>query len=164
MLGKSAVSLVCGLLTAASLPCRRPQLLEALFRARWGRLDGLGALVLTPTRELAMQVQGELTWLYKEAGARIASCVGGMDSRAEQRMLAAGAHIVVGTPGRLRDHLERGRLDLGSLRVAVLDGLCRGGGGARGEHGGGEQGDRAEVRVHGARLGNDGGRDPRVGR
>ncbi len=79
------------------------------------------ALVIAPTRELAMQVQGELAWLYKETGARIASCVGGMDSRAEQRTLAAGCHIVVGTPGRLRDHLERGRLDLGSLRVAVLD-------------------------------------------
>ena len=88
---------------------------------QFGRPGAPLALVIAPTRELAMQVQGELTWLYKEAGARIASCVGGMDSRAEQRMLAAGAHIVVGTPGRLRDHLERGRLDLGSLLVAVLD-------------------------------------------
>ncbi len=79
------------------------------------------ALVIAPTRELAMQVKGELAWLYAQTGARIASCVGGMDSRAEQRALAAGCHIVVGTPGRLRDHLERGRLDLGSLRVAVLD-------------------------------------------
>ncbi len=79
------------------------------------------ALAIAPTRELAMQVQGELAWLYQQTGARIASCVGGMDSRAEQRALAAGCHIVVGTPGRLRDHLERGRLDLGSLRVAVLD-------------------------------------------
>jgi len=79
------------------------------------------ALAIAPTRELAMQVRGELAWLYQQTGARIASCVGGMDSRAEQRALAAGCHIVVGTPGRLRDHLERGRLDLGSLRVAVLD-------------------------------------------
>jgi ATP-dependent RNA helicase DeaD len=79
------------------------------------------ALVIAPTRELAMQVKGELAWLYAQTGAPIASCVGGMDSRAEQRALAAGCHIVVGTPGRLRDHLERGRLDLGSLRVAVLD-------------------------------------------
>jgi ATP-dependent RNA helicase DeaD len=79
------------------------------------------ALIIAPTRELAMQVQGELAWLYQQTGARMASCVGGMDSRAEQRVLAAGCHIVVGTPGRLRDHLERGRLDLGSLRVVVLD-------------------------------------------
>jgi ATP-dependent RNA helicase DeaD len=44
-----------------------------------------------------------------------------MDSRAEQRVLAAGCHLVVGTPGRLRDHLERARLDLGAIRAAVLD-------------------------------------------
>ncbi len=88
---------------------------------RFGRSAAPLALVIAPTRELAMQVQGELTWLYQQTGARIASCVGGMDSRAEQRVLAGGCHIVVGTPGRLRDHLERGRLDLGSLRVAVLD-------------------------------------------
>jgi len=79
------------------------------------------ALIIAPTRELAIQVQGELAWLYQQTGARMASCVGGMDSRAEQRVLAGGCHIVVGTPGRLRDHLERGRLDLGSLRVVVLD-------------------------------------------
>ena len=79
------------------------------------------ALVIAPTRELAMQVKAELTWLYAQSGARIASCVGGMDSRAEARALAAGAHIVVGTPGRLRDHLERVRLDLSQVRAAVLD-------------------------------------------
>ncbi|RTL69278.1 MAG: DEAD/DEAH box helicase [Hyphomicrobiales bacterium] len=79
------------------------------------------ALVVTPTRELAMQVQRELVWLYAEAGARIATCVGGMDFRAEARQLEHGAHIVVGTPGRLRDHLERKRLNLGSLRSIVLD-------------------------------------------
>ena len=49
------------------------------------------------------------------------SCVGGMDPRREQRELAAGAHIVVGTPGRLCDHLRRGRLDISGLRVVVLD-------------------------------------------
>ena len=79
------------------------------------------ALVIAPTRELALQVQRELTWLYLHAGARVASCVGGMDPRREQRQLADGAHIVVGTPGRLRDHLERGRLDLSRLRAVVLD-------------------------------------------
>ena len=79
------------------------------------------ALVIAPTRELAQQVARELGWLYAPAGARIATCVGGMDARAEQRVLSVGCHIVVGTPGRLRDHLERGNLDLGSLRVVVLD-------------------------------------------
>lgn len=78
-------------------------------------------LVVAPTRELALQVQGELAWLYAEAGARVVACVGGTDPRAERRQLDMGAHIVVGTPGRLRDHLERGNLELSGLRVAVLD-------------------------------------------
>jgi ATP-dependent RNA helicase DeaD len=88
------------------------------------RFTGAGAplaLVIAPTRELAMQVHGELSWLYAETGARLVTCVGGMDARREQRALAAGCHIVVGTPGRLKDHLERGNLDTSGLRVVVLD-------------------------------------------
>jgi ATP-dependent RNA helicase DeaD len=79
------------------------------------------ALIIAPTRELAMQVCRELTWLYEATGARVITCVGGMDARAEARQLAAGPHIVVGTPGRLRDHLERRRLDLSQLGAVVLD-------------------------------------------
>ncbi|MCJ2064986.1 DEAD/DEAH box helicase [Methylobacterium sp. J-088] len=79
------------------------------------------ALVIAPTRELALQVQRELLWLYGPAGGRITACVGGMDPRRESRMLADGTHIVVGTPGRLRDHLERRNLDPTALRAVVLD-------------------------------------------
>ncbi|MTJ81290.1 MAG: DEAD/DEAH box helicase [Telmatospirillum sp.] len=79
------------------------------------------ALIVAPTRELALQVRDELSWLYSHTGARIASCVGGMDPRAEQRRLSAGAHIVVGTPGRLCDHLARGALVVSDLAVLVLD-------------------------------------------
>ncbi len=79
------------------------------------------ALCVCPTRELALQVQRELQWLYAKTGARIATCVGGMDIRREQMVLSQGVHIVVGTPGRLTDHLERGRLDLTKLKVVVLD-------------------------------------------
>jgi ATP-dependent RNA helicase DeaD len=79
------------------------------------------ALIVAPTRELALQVHRELAWLYQYAGARVVSCVGGMDPRKEQRELAAGAHIVVGTPGRLCDHLRRGRLDVSGLKAVVLD-------------------------------------------
>ncbi len=79
------------------------------------------ALVIAPTRELALQVSRELAWLYAKAGARITTCVGGMDASKERRSLRGGAQIVVGTPGRLRDHLERGALDLSALKVAVLD-------------------------------------------
>jgi ATP-dependent RNA helicase DeaD len=96
-----------------------PQLLEESGRVGFAR-EPL-ALIIAPTRELALQVSRELIWLYGAAGARIATCVGGMDASKERRALAQGAQIVVGTPGRLRDHLERGALDLASLRVVVLD-------------------------------------------
>lgn len=79
------------------------------------------ALVVAPTRELALQVKAELAWLYAPAGGRVVSCVGGMDPVAERRLLAQGAHVVVGTPGRLRDHLERGNLAPSALRAVVLD-------------------------------------------
>jgi ATP-dependent RNA helicase DeaD len=79
------------------------------------------ALIIAPTRELAIQVSNELGWLYADTATRVITCVGGMDPMKERRALAGGAQIVVGTPGRLRDHLERGALDLSSLRVAVLD-------------------------------------------
>ncbi|MGJ0393129.1 MAG: DEAD/DEAH box helicase [Methylocystis sp.] len=79
------------------------------------------ALIVAPTRELALQVERELSWLYKYASARIVACVGGMDARLERRKLAEGAHIVVGTPGRLRDHIERGGLITTRLAAVVLD-------------------------------------------
>ncbi|WP_377512091.1 DEAD/DEAH box helicase [Octadecabacter sp. R77987] len=79
------------------------------------------ALVIAPTRELALQVKREFQWLYRAAGAVIASCVGGMDMRDERRALERGAHVVVATPGRLVDHIKRGSIDMGSLRAVVLD-------------------------------------------
>ncbi|QXX76218.1 DEAD/DEAH box helicase [Methylovirgula sp. HY1] len=88
---------------------------------RMGKAAAPVALIIAPTRELALQVERELTWLYQHAGARIVSCVGGMDSRAERRKLADGAHIVIGTPGRLRDHIERNGLIVSGLAAVVLD-------------------------------------------
>jgi len=88
---------------------------------RFGRAAAPLALIVAPTRELALQVHRELAWLYQYADARVVSCVGGMDPRREQRELADGAHIVVGTPGRLCDHLRRGRLDVSQLKAVVLD-------------------------------------------
>ncbi|WP_136658724.1 DEAD/DEAH box helicase [Nitratireductor sp. XY-223] len=79
------------------------------------------ALVIAPTRELALQVRREFEWLYALTGARVSSCVGGMDPRSERRALERGADVVVGTPGRLRDHITRGALDLADLRAVVLD-------------------------------------------
>ncbi len=80
------------------------------------------ALVIAPTRELAMQVQRELVWLYRRNRRprrdlrRWHGC-----PRGEPATSRNGAHIVVGTPGRLRDHLERQRLDLSTLKTIVLD-------------------------------------------
>lgn len=88
---------------------------------RFGPAAAPLALAIAPTRELALQVKRELEWLYGETSAVIASCVGGMDIRNERRALDRGAQIVVGTPGRLRDHIDRGSLDLSGLRAVVLD-------------------------------------------
>ncbi len=89
--------------------------------AGFGPAGAPRALVVVPTRELALQVQRELTWLVADAGGRVVACVGGMDPRREARQLAAGAHLVVGTPGRLRDHLDRKNLDLSAAEAVVLD-------------------------------------------
>lgn len=96
-----------------------PTLLEGAERLE--RADLPIALAVAPTRELALQVKRELGWLYEFAGASVASCVGGMDMRTERVALERGAHIVVGTPGRLRDHIERGSLDMSAMKVVVLD-------------------------------------------
>jgi ATP-dependent RNA helicase DeaD len=79
------------------------------------------ALVIAPTRELALQVRRELEWLYAPTGARVIACVGGMDPRREAMLLREGAHIVVGTPGRLRDHVDRGNVSFGEVSAVVLD-------------------------------------------
>ena len=88
---------------------------------QFGRAAAPLALIIAPTRELALQVKRELSWLYGGTGAIVTSCVGGMDMRDERRALARGAHIVVATPGRLRDHIMRGSIDLAAIRAVVLD-------------------------------------------
>ncbi len=79
------------------------------------------ALVVAPTRELASQVQRELVWLFARTGARIAACTGGTDIRGDARALKHGVDMVVGTPGRLVDLVERRTLDLAGIEVLVLD-------------------------------------------
>lgn len=79
------------------------------------------ALIVAPTRELALQVMKELQWLFAPAGGRVAACIGGVDIRDERRALARGPHFVVGTPGRLVDHIRRGSLVLDDLQTVVLD-------------------------------------------
>ena len=85
-----------------------------------GHAGGPRALVITPTRELAMQVRAELAWLYGTV-ARVGACTGGSDAGAERAALAAGLDVVVGSPGRLRDHIGRGALATADVAAVVLD-------------------------------------------
>lgn len=80
------------------------------------------AMVLCPTRELADQVTQELRRLARFAdNIKILSLCGGATMRPQRESLEHGAHIVVGTPGRIMDHLERGSLNLEALETLVLD-------------------------------------------
>ena len=80
------------------------------------------ALVICPTRELADQVTSELRRLARQIpNVRMLTLCGGVPSRPQTEALRNGAHVVVGTPGRIQDHLDRGNLDLASLKTLVLD-------------------------------------------
>ncbi|CAG0971728.1 DEAD-box ATP-dependent RNA helicase CshA [Burkholderiales bacterium] len=79
------------------------------------------ALVLAPTRELANQVAGELIAMGKHRGVRCLPIYGGVGYTAQLEGLKAGAHVVVGTPGRILDHLGSGRLVLDRVKILVLD-------------------------------------------
>ena len=79
------------------------------------------ALVLVPTRELAIQVAGVVEALVARQRLRVTLLYGGRSLRPEQTALRNGAHIIIGTPGRTLDHLRQGALDLRSVRFLVLD-------------------------------------------
>jgi ATP-dependent RNA helicase DeaD len=79
------------------------------------------ALVVAPTRELAVQVQRELHWLFAQTGARVFAFTGGTDIRGDARALRGRVDIAVGTPGRLVDLIDRGTLSLAGIEVVVLD-------------------------------------------
>jgi ATP-dependent RNA helicase DeaD len=79
------------------------------------------AIVLTPTRELSEQVAEEARKLGGQQVVRIACCVGGREIRKQIDVLKRGVHIVVGTPGRVIDLINRGVLNLDQISIAVLD-------------------------------------------
>jgi ATP-dependent RNA helicase DeaD len=79
------------------------------------------AIVLVPTRELALQVTSELVSLRAGACPRVAAVYGGASMGEQLRRLGAGVDVVVGTPGRVLDHLGRGTLDLTHIEFLVLD-------------------------------------------
>jgi ATP-dependent RNA helicase DeaD len=78
-------------------------------------------LILCPTRELALQVSGQIDLLGKHMGVRALPIYGGAPYPEQIRGLRQGATIVVGTPGRIVDHMNRGTLDLSNLEIVVLD-------------------------------------------
>ena len=84
-------------------------------------LRQIQALVLTPTRELAIQVAGVIEALASSQRLRVTLLYGGRSLRPEYGALKTGAQIIVGTPGRTLDHLRQGTLDLQSVRFLVLD-------------------------------------------
>ena len=89
------------------------------------RLDrqhrGVQALVLAPTRELAIQVAAALEQYGRGVGARVLALYGGQSYQQQLRSLRERVEVVVGTPGRLLDLMEQGNLDLGGVRTVVLD-------------------------------------------
>jgi ATP-dependent RNA helicase DeaD len=79
-------------------------------------------LVLTPTRELALQVAEAITsYATRLRGVKVLAIYGGADFRDQIQQLRRGVHIVVGTPGRVMDHMRQSTLDLSGLRTLVLD-------------------------------------------
>lgn len=78
-------------------------------------------LVVAPTRELANQVGTELAWLFEGIPLRVAVVTGGTPLPGDFRALRANPDVLVGTPGRLVDHLDRGTIDLADAREVVLD-------------------------------------------
>jgi ATP-dependent RNA helicase DeaD len=79
------------------------------------------ALILAPTRELALQVSAEMASLGRGRGVKLETVYGGDPIERQLASLESGVHVVAGTPGRVLDHLRRGSLDLTALRVLVLD-------------------------------------------
>lgn len=79
------------------------------------------ALILTPTRELARQVGDVLTQLTKNTNIKVTLVYGGVGYGAQEEALRRGSHIVVGTPGRILDHLKRRTLRVDNLRTLILD-------------------------------------------
>src|SRR5580700_2428704 len=78
-------------------------------------------LILAPTRELAKQVSDELSWLFEPLRVRVAAVTGGAGYVDQKRALSSNPAVIVATPGRLRDALERGRIDAAMLGAVVLD-------------------------------------------
>lgn len=83
------------------------------------------ALIIAPTRELAQQIEAEMKMVGKGSGLYGALLIGGSAMGAQLRDLRANPQVVIGTPGRIMDHMQRGTLDLSDFNLAVLDEVDR---------------------------------------
>ncbi len=84
-------------------------------------VQAVQAVVLAPTRELAIQVSQEITSLGKDRGVKVETIYGGDSMERQLEGIRAGAHVIVGTPGRVLDHLRRKTLDFSKVKTLVLD-------------------------------------------
>jgi superfamily II DNA/RNA helicase len=89
------------------------------------REPGARALIIAPTRELAEQIEAEVRSLAKGSGLFGSLLIGGMPMSRQLRELSSGPNIIIGTPGRIKDHFERGSLKLSDVNVIVLDEVDR---------------------------------------
>lgn len=85
------------------------------------KVDAVQALILTPTRELALQITQEALKLKPAKDINILAAYGGKDVGSQLKKLKTGIHLIIATPGRLLDHLERKAIDLSKLKTFVLD-------------------------------------------
>ncbi len=85
------------------------------------KINSVQGLVLEPTRELAIQVADHISRLSKYSEFKVLSIYGGVPIQRQIHELKRGVHIVVGTPGRIIDHLKRRTLNLESVKIVVLD-------------------------------------------
>jgi ATP-dependent RNA helicase DeaD len=115
----SGKTVAIGLVLAAALENAEPARSAAPAGARPVALPE--AILIAPTRELAAQLARELTWLFAPFGAGVRSVTGGTGYGNEMRALREGPRVIVGTPGRLLDHLERGSIDPSRTTSVVLD-------------------------------------------
>jgi ATP-dependent RNA helicase DeaD len=115
----SGKTVALGLLLAPSVA-----IAAATSQPRKGRKNAAATpvtLLIAPTRELAGQLGRELRWLYAPLGARVLVVTGGTSVMQERSQLQAGPQVVIGTPGRLLDHLRAGAMTLDQLETVALD-------------------------------------------
>src|SRR3954451_12090580 len=88
---------------------------------RLAHKKGIVALVLSPTRELAIQIDQTFQKMAAGSGLRSAVVVGGMSEKAQLNTIRRGAQVIIATPGRLYDYLSRKLINLSTIQIAVLD-------------------------------------------